>query len=863
MTARPAIFSDVSLFPRDAKPLGSYRKYWASRFGTAKFLPTTRAEMESLGWDSCDIIIVTGDAYVDHPSFGMAVIGRMLEAQGFRVGIIAQPDWQSAEPFKVLGKPNLFWGVTAGNMDSMINRYTADHKIRSDDAYTPGDIGGKRPDRAALVYSQRCREAYKEVPIILGGIEGSLRRIAHYDYWSDKVRRSVVVDAKCDLLLYGNAERAIVEIAHRLAAKESVLTMTDIRGTAFIRRAGDETSQGWFEIDSTSVDAPGRVEAHVNPYMMISVVAKEQGATCAREDEADAVAALAEKSAGLRPLLSGEGRGDGAAKPLRFMPNPNLSLKMNAGSPHPNPLPEGEGTGNTPFPARQGTSPALLPLPLGEGRGEGSPNLVSGKIKVPPRDRSVIRLPSYEQVKSDAVLYAHANRVLHLETNPGNARALVQAHGEGATARDVWITPPPIPLTTAEMDYVFDLPYARSPHPSYADENGSHDHATKIPAWEMIRFSVNIMRGCFGGCTFCSITEHEGRIIQSRSEDSVIREIEAIRDTVKGFTGAISDLGGPTANMYRIGCKSPEIEAACRKPSCVYPGICPNLNTDHNPLIKMYRRARALKGVKKILISSGLRYDLAVQSPEYVKELVTHHVGGYLKIAPEHTEQGPLTKMMKPGIGSYDKFKALFEKYSLEAGKKQFLIPYFIAAHPGTSDEDMMHLAQWLKKNGFRADQVQTFYPSPMATATAMYHTGKNPLRKVTRSKDTSETVDIVRGEKRRRLHKAFLRYHDPNNWPLLREALKTMGRADLIGNGKHHLIPTFQPLTDGTYRSARRKNSTPLVKTSAVASPVKGRILTQHTGLPPRDNGAGRRSVSATAKSAGLAKTSRTIRKP
>ena len=821
---------DVSFFTRAAKPLTSYRKYWAARFGTAKFLPTNRAEMDALGWDSCDLVIVTGDAYVDHPSFGMAVIGRMLEAQGFRVGIIAQPDWQSAEPFKVLGKPNLFYGVTAGNMDSMINRYTADHKIRSDDAYTPGDIGGKRPDRAALVYSQRCREAYKEVPIILGGIEGSLRRIAHYDYWSDKVRRSVVVDSKCDLLLYGNAERAIVEIAHRLAAKETIATMTDIRGTAFIRRAGDETAQGWFEIDSTSVDAPGRVEAHVNPYLMISDVAKEQGATCVREDEADAVASLAEKSSGLLPRPLGEGRGEGAAKPLRFVPNPALSLKMNAGSPHPSPLPVGEGTSPGSF---------LLPLPLGEGRGEGSPPSSSGRIKVPPRDRSVIRLPSYEQVKSDAVLYAHANRVLHLETNPGNARALVQAHGTGATARDVWITPPPIPLTTAEMDYVFDLPYARSPHPSYADENGSHDHATKIPAWEMIRFSVNIMRGCFGGCTFCSITEHEGRIIQSRSEDSVIREIEAIRDTVKGFTGAISDLGGPTANMYRIGCKSPEIESACRKPSCVYPGICPNLNTDHAPLIKMYRRARALKGVKKILISSGLRYDLAVQSPEYVKELVTHHVGGYLKIAPEHTEQGPLTKMMKPGIGSYDKFKQLFDKYSLEAGKKQFLIPYFIAAHPGTSDDDMMHLAQWLKKNGFRADQVQTFYPSPMATATAMYHTGKNPLRKITRSTETSETVDIVRGEKRRRLHKAFLRYHDPNNWPLLREALKTMGRADLIGNGKHHLIPTFQPLVDGSYSSARRKNSTTVAMKSAV--PVKGRILTQHTGLPPRDNGSGK----------------------
>ena len=478
-------------------------------------------------------------------------------------------------------------------------------------------------------------------------------------------------------------------------------------------------------------------------------------------------------------------------------------------------------------------------------------------------NKTVVRLPAYEQVRSDPVLYAHANRVLHLETNPGNARALVQAHGEGTTARDVWINPPPIPLTTAEMDHVFDLPYARSPHPRYADENGSHDGATKIPAWEMIRFSVNIMRGCFGGCTFCSITEHEGRIIQSRSEDSIIKEVEAIRDSVKGFTGTISDLGGPTANMYRIGCKSPEIEAACRKPSCVYPGICQNLSTSHDPLIKIYRRARALRGIKKILIGSGLRYDLAVQSPEYVKELVQHHVGGYLKIAPEHTEQGPLTKMMKPGIGSYDKFKQMFEKYSAEAGKKQYLIPYFIAAHPGTSDEDMMNLAIWLKKNGFRADQVQTFYPSPMATATAMYHSNRNPLRKITRE---SETVDIVRGDKRRRLHKAFLRYHDANNWPLLREALKSMGRADLIGNGKHHLIPTWQPLTDGGYTSARRKNSTAAPATAKAApvklapvKPSKGRILTQHTGLPPRDNGSG--SGPATRKSAGPVRGN--IRKP
>ena len=760
--------------PRAPRALDGYRPYWAKRFGVAKFLPMSRTEMEQLGWDSCDIVLVTGDAYVDHPSFGMAVIGRMLEAQGFRVGIIAQPDWQSADPFKVLGKPNLFFGVTAGNMDSMINRYTADRKIRSDDAYTPGGLGGKRPDRSSLVYAQRCREAWNDVPIVLGGIEASLRRIAHYDYWQDKVRRSILVDSKADLLLYGNAERAIVEIAHRLAAREPVEQITDVRGTAFMRRTNDPSAEGWFELDSSEVDLPGRIDSHINPYQTTSEQAAEQGTTCAKEEGGDAGAA------------------QGNVQPIRFIPTARAT----------------------------------------------------GRLQMPPRERTVIRLPAYEQVKSDQMLYAHANRVLHLETNPGNARALVQRHGE----RDAWINPPPIPLTTEEMDLVFDLPYARSPHPAYADEQGGHDGTTKIPAWEMIRFSVNIMRGCFGGCTFCSITEHEGRIIQSRSEDSVIREIEDIRDRVKGFTGVISDLGGPTANMYRLGCKSPEIEAACRKPSCVYPGICSNLQTDHEPLIQMYRRARALRGVKKILIGSGLRYDLAIRSPEYIKELVTHHVGGYLKIAPEHTEGGPLSKMMKPGIGTYDRFKQLFEKFSEEAGKKQFLIPYFIAAHPGTSDEDMMNLAVWLKKNGFRADQVQTFYPSPMATATAMYHSGFNPLKGLSREAGRAEKVDIVRGDRRRRLHKAFLRYHDANNWPLLREALSEMGRADLIGNGKHHLIPTYQPTTDGSYQSARRKNSTPVgIKTSVakpagkakIVVPGAGRILTQHTGLPPRVTGA------------------------
>ena len=767
--SKPLPLNTVALDPYPAransqalpKALSSYRPFWAKRLGRAPFLPMSRAEMDQLSWDSCDIVIVTGDAYVDHPSFGMAVIGRVLESQGFRVGIIAQPDWQSADAFKQLGRPNLFFGVAAGNMDSMINRYTADRKIRSDDAYTPGGQGGQRPDRATLVYTQRCKEAFSEVPVLIGGIEASLRRIAHYDYWQDKVRRSILVDSKADLLLYGNAERAIIEVAHRLARREPVHAITDVRGTAFMRRTGTEAEaafRDWVQIDSTDVDRPGRIDSHINPYLTTSEAAASVGESCAREDGAGAPAA-----------------------------------------------------------------PAIIAMPI---------TRKTGAVTMPARERTVIRLPSYEQVKRDTVLYAHANRVLHLETNPGNARALVQAHGE----RDLWINPPPIPLSSAEMDHVFDLEYARSPHPRYADENGSHDHATKIPAWEMIRFSVNIMRGCFGGCTFCSITEHEGRIIQSRSEDSVIREIEDIRDKVKGFTGVISDLGGPTANMWRIGCKSTAIEAACRKPSCVYPGICSNLNTDHGPLIKLYRRARALRGVKKILIGSGLRYDLAVQSPEYVKELVTHHVGGYLKIAPEHTEGGPLSKMMKPGIGSYDRFKQMFEQYSAEAGKKQYLIPYFIAAHPGTTDEDMMNLAIWLKRNGFKADQVQTFYPSPMATATAMYHTDLNPLKGISRDPARAEMVDTVRGERRRRLHKAFLRWHDPNNWPLLRDALKAMGRADLIGNGKHHLIPSFQPSGDGGYTSARRKNST--ASGGRTSTVTQGRLLTQHTGLPPRETG-------------------------
>ncbi|WPL15383.1 putative radical SAM protein YgiQ [Thiorhodovibrio winogradskyi] len=689
----------------------SYRKHWAHKFGTAPELPMSRAEMDLLGWDACDVIIVCGDAYVDHPSFGMSIIGRLLEAQGFRVGIIAQPDWTNAEDFRRLGRPALFFGITAGNMDSMVNRYTAERRKRSDDAYTPDAAPDRRPDRALTVYAQRAREAYKDVPIVLGGIEASLRRVAHYDYWSEKVRRSVLVDAKADILLFGNAERALVALAHRLARGESISAIRDLRGTAFMVR---DLPRDWTRLDARTLDQPGRLDPHPDPY----------------RDE---------------PLCSGQNSDQNSDQ--------------------------------------KGANQADV------ARSPPAPVAVAAQA-APTRERTLVQLPAYEQVRADPVLYAHAARVFHLETNPGNARALVQAHGN----RWLWLNPPPIPLTTPELDRLFELPFARRPHSSYG--------AARIPAWEMIRFSVNIMRGCFGGCTFCSITEHEGRVIQSRSRESILRELEDIRDRAPEFTGSISDLGGPTANMWRMSCRSPVIAAACRRLSCVHPDICKHLNADHGPLIGLYRQARAVPGIKRILIASGLRYDLAVRSPAYVRELVTHHVGGYLKIAPEHTEPGPLSKMLKPGIGSFERFRELFERYSREAGKEQYLIPYFIAAHPGTSDEDMLNLALWLKRNRFRLDQVQSFLPTPLSLATAMYHSERNPLKIIT---PDSERVAVPRGQRQRRLHKAFLRYHDPDNWPLLREALTRMGRTDLIGNGKRHLVPSFQPA--GTGRVSKASN--------------------------------------------------------
>ena len=701
------------------RALFSYPKYWAECYGTAPFLPTTREEMDALGWDSCDVIIISGDAYVDHPSFGMAVIGRVLEAQGFRVGIIAQPKWDTKDAFMELGKPNLFFGVTAGNMDSMINRYTAEKRMRHDDAYTPGNVGGKRPDRAVMIYSQKCREAYKGVPIVIGGIEASLRRIAHYDYWQEKVRRSILFDSKADILIYGNAERPLIEVAHRIAAGETIQTIQDIRGTAVIRK---EPLPGWRGSDSTSIDKIGKIDPIPNPYGADDV-------GCSKSEF---------KQAGID--LKAE-----AAKPIVVQP-----------------------------------------------------------ARPKPWEKTYVKLPAFEQVSVNKPLYAHASRILHQETNPGCARALFQRHGD----RSIWVNPPAYPLETHEMDDVFGLPYQRVPHPRYAD--------AKIPAYDMIKTSVNIMRGCFGGCSFCSITEHEGRIIQSRSQESIIEEIEQIRDKVPGFTGVISDLGGPTANMYKLRCTSKKAESTCRRLSCVYPDICNHMDTDHTPTIDLYKKAREVKGIKKILIASGVRYDLAVRDPRYVKELVTHHVGGYLKIAPEHTEQGPLSKMMKPGMGAYDQFKELFDKYSKEAGKKQYLIPYFISAHPGTKDEDMVNMALWLKSNGFKLDQVQNFYPSPMANATTIYHTEMNSLRNI---KNNTEAVPVPKGARQRRLHKAILRYHDASGWPMIREALRKMGKANLIGKGPNCLVPE---------ESRDEKGSKKGISSGKAGRPA----LTRHTGF-------------------------------
>jgi uncharacterized radical SAM protein YgiQ len=602
----------------------------------ARFLPTTRAEMAERAWDELDVLIVTGDAYVDHPAFGPILIARFLEGRGYRVGVVAQPRWDSPEDIARMGRPRLFVGVSAGNLDSMLNKLTAQKKVRSEDQYSPGGRPNLRPNRATIVYSNLCRQAFPGVPVVLGGIEASLRRIAHYDYWSDQVRRSILLDAKADLLVFGMGERPAWEIARRLAAGESIRALTDVRGTAHVKT----NRKAW------------------------------------------------------EPMLA-----------------------------------------------------------------EASRFTTDGKVLV---------LPSYEDVSTDKDAFARMSRAFQYETNPYNGRPLLQPHGDEA----VYFNPPALPLSEEDMDGLYDLPFVRAPHPGY-DE--------RIPAFDTVKHSIVTMRGCFGGCTFCSITEHEGRVIQSRSEGSVLREVRELSRSA-GFSGVLTDLGGPTANMYKMRCKDERTESSCRRLSCVHPGVCENLVTDHGPLLSLMRAVRSAEGIKRVFIASGIRYDLAERSPEFIGELARHHTGGQLSVAPEHNNPDVLERMKKPGIESYERFAQAFCQASEKAGKEQYLVPYFITGHPGSTLRDTVELALYLKRNGMRPRQVQDFIPTPMAIATTMFYTGKDPL--------TGEPVYTAKDLREKRMMKALVFYWDAQHWPLAREALIEAGRRDLIGRGPEALVP-------------------------------------------------------------------------
>ena len=613
----------------------------------APLAPVSGAEMRARGWDYVDVVFVSGDAYVDHPSFAAALLTRVLEAAGFRVAVLAQPDWRSCEPWRQFGRPRLFFAVSAGNMDSLINHYTANKKVRNDDAYSPGGRIGLRPDRATLPYCHRAREAFPGVPVIAGGVEASLRRLAHYDYWSDTVRKSILFDCKADLLAYGMGEETIVEIARRLAAGKTVRDLRDLRGVAY--------------------------------------------ALGAKESEA---------------------------------------------------------------------------LKVGD---------------------DAILLPTYEAVKADKLTFAEATRLIHINTNPHNAKTLVQFHDREA----VVVNPPCLPLSQAEMDRVYDLPYTRRPHPSYREP---------VPAFEMIKDSVTIMRGCFGGCTFCSITAHQGRIIQSRSQESVLKEVRKMAADPE-FSGVVSDIGGPTANMYEMVCTRPEVEAKCKRLSCVHPTICKLLGTDHGPLVELMRRARTEPGVRKVLVASGVRMDLAQRSPEYMRELAEHHVGGHLKVAPEHTDSTVLGLMKKPDNDDFQDFAREFARASRAGGKpKQYLVPYYIASHPGSDLHAMIDLALFLKRNGYRPDQVQDFIPAPFDIATALYYTGLDPF--------TGKEVYVAKGLRDRKMQRALMQFFKPDNYFMVRDALIQAGRQDLIGGGCDCLIPA-QPPKEAIEARRRRANQT------------------------------------------------------
>jgi uncharacterized radical SAM protein YgiQ len=664
----------------------------------------SRREMDERGWDYVDVVFVTGDAYIDHPSFAMAILHRVLEDAGFRVAMLSQPDWHSCEPWRQFGRPRLFFAISAGNMDSMINHYTGNKKVRNDDAYSPGGRIGLRPDRATLPYCHRAREAFPGVPIIAGGVEASLRRLAHYDYWSDTVKKSILLDAKADLVVYGMGEHAIVEIARRFAAGKTVKDLRDMRGVAYVLGARESA---------------------------------ERARSASKCD-----------------------------------------------------------------------SPHLLAL----------------------RARDEIVLPSYDEVRTDKHQFVEATRIIHINTNPFNAKTLVQYHDRQA----VVVNPPMLPVSEAEMDRIYDLPYTRRQHPSYTEP---------IPAFEMIKDSVTIMRGCFGGCTFCSITTHQGRTIQSRSQTSILNEVRKLAADPE-FKGVISDIGGPTANMYQMRCTRPEVETKCKRLSCVHPSICKLLGTDHGPLIDLMQRARAEPGIRKVLVASGIRMDLAQLSPEYLRELATHHIGGHLKVAPEHTDPHVLDLMKKPRNVNFEGFAEEFKKASREAGKpKQFIVPYYIASHPGSDLHAMIELALFLKRNGYRPDQVQDFIPAPFDVATCMYYTGIEPFSK--------QEVYVARAMRDRKLQRALMQFFKPENYFSVREALLEAGRADLIGNGCDCLIPAHPPKEAIEARRQRANEAARGEHYHAVANPATGELVGER-GLPNHGYRPGRKTARRRHKKKG-----------
>lgn len=593
------------------------------------FLPVSKADLKKRNWDQLDIIFVSGDAYVDHPAWAAAILGRFLERHGYRVGIIAQPDWRNQEDFKKLGAPRLFFGVSAGNLDSMVNHYTADKKKRREDAYSPGGKAGFRPDRATIVYSNRLRETFPGVPVIIGGIEASLRRLAHYDYWSDKIRRSLLLDSKADLLVYGMGEYVLLEIARYLETGRDIKDLVSLPGTCY-------------------------------------------------------------------------------SSPL---------------------LPEG-----------------------------------------------VLEIPSYEAVQENVKDFSLSTHLIYKNTNPYSASPLAQKHGD----RWVIVNPPPQPLSTEQMDAIYEIPFLRQSHPVYDKDGG-------IPALTPVQFSMLTHRGCFGGCAFCSIGLHQGKFIQSRSIESLITEAQSFV-THPDFRGSIPDLGAPSANMYGMNGKASSKCEKCNRISCLFPKVCKNLNTDHWASLRLWRRIRKIKGIRNIRVASGVRYDLILidKSGQYLRELCRHHVGGQLKIAPEHVASTVTDLMGKPGQTNYKEFIKSFTQMNKKLGKKQFLIPYFISAHPGSGLKESIELAEFVRDHmQYYPEQVQNFTPTPMTISTSMYYTGLNPFN--------GRGVYVPKSTWERKAQRSLLQYRNPANHKLAREALKKAGRTDLIGFSSHALVTPHQ----------------------------------------------------------------------